>query len=284
MQAARQGDRARATELFHAALEQDPDHEEALLWLAALTEDPGQSIAYLQRVLDINPHNARAQAGLRWAEERRRPPEALSEAPIQPAPAWGGTVDLVPLEPERTRWQLSTVVGLAGALLLIGALIWWALSSFPLVRLSGPEATATAPRPTSARPPSPATAIATHTPSPLPPTATATVPAVIAMHTPTSSLPTETETVPTAAATNTPTFPLPTATAAVLAATGTYTPTPLPPTATTIVVADTATATALPSAAPSAMPTLATAWPTPGPTTDPHVTPAPTEPSLPGRG
>ena len=82
MRAARQGNRIRATELFQAALEQDPGQEEALLWLAALAEHPGESIVYLERVLAANPHNARAQAGLRWATERLEAREAPPEAPL----------------------------------------------------------------------------------------------------------------------------------------------------------------------------------------------------------
>jgi hypothetical protein len=258
MRAARQGDRVRATELFQAALEQDPGQEEALLWLAALAEHPGESVVYLERVLATNPHNARAQAGLRWATERLEAREALPEAPL--APAWGGTVDLVPLEAAGTRLRLTTVVGSIAAVLLLGILAWWAWSGFPFVQLVVPGATATEPAPTVAPP-------ATNTS--LPDVVTAVTPSVAA-------IPSETPLPPPPTATATVVTPLPsetlssapsTATATVVAATPATTPSPLHPTV---------TVTWTPSATPSPVPTPATVWPTPGPTTSPWTTPQPT--------
>ena len=61
-----------ARHCFAKVLGLDSDNEEALLWLAALEDDPRQSITYLKRVLRINPDSKRAQAGLRWAQERLR--------------------------------------------------------------------------------------------------------------------------------------------------------------------------------------------------------------------
>jgi lipoprotein-anchoring transpeptidase ErfK/SrfK len=52
-------------------LRTEPDHVEALLWLAALAQDPQQSVRYLNRVLEISPNHPAAQAGLQWAEERQ---------------------------------------------------------------------------------------------------------------------------------------------------------------------------------------------------------------------
>ena len=248
MQAARRGDRARASGLFQAVVEQDPDQEEAWLWLAALAEDPEQSIVYLQRVLSINPHNTCAQAGLQWARQRIQAAEALPEAPIQPA--WGGIVNLVPLEPERTRWQWWRVVGLIGILLLAGGLVWWgAPKILQFVELARPEAIATEPMLTLLPPatdtplPPTVTAIATETPSPVSPTSTA---------------------MATATPSATPSPVPPTATAI-----ATETSSPVPPTAT-------AMATVPPAETPSPVPTPATVWPTPDPTTIPQVTPEPT--------
>ena len=255
MQAARRGDRARANGLFQAVLEQDPDQEEAWLWLAALAESPEQSIVYLQRVLSINPHNTRAQAGLQWARQRIQAAEALPEAPIQPA--WGGIVNLVPLEPEGTRWQWWRVVGLIGILLLAGGLVWWgAPKILQFVELARPEAIATEPMPTLLPP-------ATDTPLPPTVTAIATAVAAIATETPSPVSPTVTAmATATPGATSSPVSPTATAIA-------TETSSPVPPTAT-------AMATVPPAETPSPVPTPATVWPTPDPTTIPQVTPEPT--------
>lgn len=61
---------AAARRYFVRVLRMDPDNEEALLWQAGLADDPRESIAYLQQLLRINPHNKRAQAGLEWAKQR----------------------------------------------------------------------------------------------------------------------------------------------------------------------------------------------------------------------
>lgn len=58
--AARNGDRAFARTLLTKATEVDPDHEEAWMWLASISEYPEELLAFLDRVLDINPANERA--------------------------------------------------------------------------------------------------------------------------------------------------------------------------------------------------------------------------------
>jgi lipoprotein-anchoring transpeptidase ErfK/SrfK len=71
----RQGKRKQAQRSFARLLTLQPDHIEALLWLAALAEDPKESIRYLNRVLVISPDNANALAGLQWAQNRLSPPK-----------------------------------------------------------------------------------------------------------------------------------------------------------------------------------------------------------------
>jgi len=185
----------RARRYFTRVLAIDPDDEEALLWLAGLADDARESIAYLQRVLTINPTNERARAGLEWAQKRLqaiRPPVAV--------------------KPEtKRRRSLVLWFGLAVVILALclaaGAFAVTnnqALREFVFPPTSTPTATAT---PTSTPTPT-ATATPTHTPTP---TATPT-------HTPTST-PTATPT-----ATETPTIsPTPT---------WTPSPTPIPPTPT----------------------------------------------------
>lgn len=81
MTKARAGERQEALELLNAFLEKRPDHEDALLWKAALINDPAETIRCLERVLRINPSNQRARVGLEWAYKRR------AETPEPAAPA-----------------------------------------------------------------------------------------------------------------------------------------------------------------------------------------------------
>lgn len=68
--AARAGRRAEARRFFEAALRLDPRNEEAILWWAALARDPQITLTALARVLEINPRNQRARAGIRVARRR----------------------------------------------------------------------------------------------------------------------------------------------------------------------------------------------------------------------
>jgi lipoprotein-anchoring transpeptidase ErfK/SrfK len=81
--AARAGDRGEARRCFAAAREADPDNIVGLLWSAWLAPAPQESIALLIRVLELDPKNEHAHAGLRWA--RRRPPSD-EEPPDPPRP------------------------------------------------------------------------------------------------------------------------------------------------------------------------------------------------------
>ncbi len=67
---AKQGQRRKARNCFARALAIAPADVDALLWLAALADDPQESIHYLKRVLTIEPDNEAAHAGLRWAHDR----------------------------------------------------------------------------------------------------------------------------------------------------------------------------------------------------------------------
>ncbi|MBN1581686.1 MAG: L,D-transpeptidase family protein [Anaerolineae bacterium] len=67
---ARQGQRGRAKSFFSRVLARNPDHIDALLWMAALDENPRTSMVYLERVLAISPDHPRARAGLHWAQKK----------------------------------------------------------------------------------------------------------------------------------------------------------------------------------------------------------------------
>lgn len=60
--AAKSGDRASANFFLLQATELDFENEQGWLWLASVTDAPEEKLSYLQRVLNINPANERAQA------------------------------------------------------------------------------------------------------------------------------------------------------------------------------------------------------------------------------
>ncbi|MCC6190026.1 MAG: hypothetical protein IT318_13405 [Anaerolineales bacterium] len=91
-------DRARARQLLLALVRANPLHEAGWLLLSTLAEDPAQSIDCLQRVLAINPGNARARQWLALAQRAQARPAEASAAPAgEPADEDDG--DFEPLEP-----------------------------------------------------------------------------------------------------------------------------------------------------------------------------------------
>lgn len=69
-----------ARRLFVCATERDSTNEEAWMWRAGVTDDVTESITCLKRVLELNPQNAQAQAGLRWATAKQSPVPATGDA------------------------------------------------------------------------------------------------------------------------------------------------------------------------------------------------------------
>lgn len=67
--AARHGHHERARRYLEATLEIDPESEEALLWLAAMTDDRERATGLVRRVLASNPDSTRAQAALKWLDQ-----------------------------------------------------------------------------------------------------------------------------------------------------------------------------------------------------------------------
>jgi hypothetical protein len=72
--AARAGDRPIAYRLFSRVLDVDPLNEEAWLWRGGTSDDPGETVRCLERVIELNPANDRARRGL--AEVQRPAVEA----------------------------------------------------------------------------------------------------------------------------------------------------------------------------------------------------------------
>lgn len=73
--AAKVGSKARARAAFREAIALDPSNEQAWLWLAGVTDDPNEGIAYLERVLRLNPQSHRARAGIEHFRAKLRGPK-----------------------------------------------------------------------------------------------------------------------------------------------------------------------------------------------------------------
>ena len=65
VKAAQNGNRAEARVLLLQVTEAAPDNENAWLWLASISDYPEELLVFLNNVLNVNPHNARA---LEWAQ------------------------------------------------------------------------------------------------------------------------------------------------------------------------------------------------------------------------
>lgn len=171
---ARRGQRREARSRLERLLGAEPDHFDALLWLAALAQDPQESIRYLRRALVVSPDSPAALAGLRWAEERAR-----GSQPSRDTSAVAGESSL-PLLVDVLLLSGVVVVAVAACIILVFMLF------------QGPETIRAAYAPT-------ATATLTLVPTPtFPPTVSATTlptstptPQPKATHTP---LPTDTAT------------------------------------------------------------------------------------------
>lgn len=68
--AARGGQRRVAAILLSRAVQCDPKHEQAWLWLSGVLDEPKEIAFCLRAVLSINPNNDRARQGLVWLEQR----------------------------------------------------------------------------------------------------------------------------------------------------------------------------------------------------------------------
>lgn len=93
--AAQAGDNDRAHELYSQALDLDPKNEIALKWLAYHTTDPHEGCRYLERLIEVQPGNIKAQklleAGRRHIEELDRKSfssiMSILNTPAPPLPA-----------------------------------------------------------------------------------------------------------------------------------------------------------------------------------------------------
>jgi tetratricopeptide (TPR) repeat protein len=64
----------------------DPQNEEAWLWLAGAADDPQETLACLAQALTINPKNEHAKAAIRWARAKLVGESSAQEAVSPPGP------------------------------------------------------------------------------------------------------------------------------------------------------------------------------------------------------
>ncbi len=69
--ATRRGDKTAAYDLLKQVIELDERNEQAWLWLSGVVDSREDMQACLKNVLQINPNNARAAAGLRWLQQQQ---------------------------------------------------------------------------------------------------------------------------------------------------------------------------------------------------------------------
>jgi hypothetical protein len=88
--AVKAGKKEEGRQLLTAVVQQNPDNEEAWLWLAAAASSPRDTLSCLNRVLAINPQNAKAAAGVRWATAQlggerpvAKPVQTQAASPVQ---------------------------------------------------------------------------------------------------------------------------------------------------------------------------------------------------------
>ncbi len=74
--AVKEGRKAEAKELLRVVVREVPQNVEGWLWLGASVSTPNETLYCLERVLEIEPGNQRAQAGIRWATAQlgQKPP------------------------------------------------------------------------------------------------------------------------------------------------------------------------------------------------------------------
>jgi hypothetical protein len=74
--AARGGQRRIAAGLLTKAVQLDPRHEQAWLWLSGVLDEPNDIAFCLNAALKLNPDNVQAQKGLDWIRQRKANPTA----------------------------------------------------------------------------------------------------------------------------------------------------------------------------------------------------------------
>src|SRR5579859_3033291 len=85
IEAAREGNREEARNLFSLLTRQEPNNSQAWLWLAGVAESPDERRAALERVLALDPSNEMALKGLQAMGINPGSGRAAEPAPARPA-------------------------------------------------------------------------------------------------------------------------------------------------------------------------------------------------------
>ncbi|MGD8623382.1 MAG: tetratricopeptide repeat protein [Anaerolineae bacterium] len=86
VEAAKAGRKEEARRLLLQVVEWDERNEQAWLWLSGVVDSPQEKLTCLQNVLDINPDNSVARAGVEWLEEQAAAAEPTERCPRCEAP------------------------------------------------------------------------------------------------------------------------------------------------------------------------------------------------------
>ena len=85
-----------ALEFLKDAIIEEPQNAEVWVWIAAIIDDMDKQAIFLEKALEIDPHNIPAQRGLAYLEKRRRDEASVKDDhlsdhthPISPFPASG---------------------------------------------------------------------------------------------------------------------------------------------------------------------------------------------------
>ena len=95
--AAKAGRMQEALEFLKDAIIEEPQNAEVWVWIAAIIDDMDKQAIFLEKALEIDPHNIPAQRGLAYLEKRKRDEASVKNdhlsdhtRPISPFPNTGG--------------------------------------------------------------------------------------------------------------------------------------------------------------------------------------------------
>jgi tetratricopeptide (TPR) repeat protein len=95
--AAKAGRMQEALEFLKDAIIEEPQNAEVWVWIAAIIDDVDKQAIFLEKALEIDPHNIPAQRGLAYLEKRKQDEASVREDhlsdhthPISPFPSSGG--------------------------------------------------------------------------------------------------------------------------------------------------------------------------------------------------
>ncbi len=71
IETARAGHKTNARVIFRQVLDEDPDNERALLWMAAVADESMDRLRYLNAVLNVNPNNETALEQIEKMKQRK---------------------------------------------------------------------------------------------------------------------------------------------------------------------------------------------------------------------